>query len=170
MTIKLLTLFLFLIHFSFRQRDTLYLQPDAFCGKDALVHSVSPNSNYATNTQLTAMGWTWSGTPGIQRLFIVFNYAKIPTGSSIISAELSLYGQPLPGGNGQHSTRSGSNAAWVKRVTSPWIENVVTWNNQPTTTNTSRVSIPASTSLSQNYLNINVTTLTQDIINSTTGN
>jgi hypothetical protein len=71
---------------------------------------------------------------------------------------------------GQHSAIGVSNNAWLERVTSPWNEFTVTWNNQPSATTVNRVAVPASTSPSEDYLNMDVTTLTQDIISSPSGN
>ena len=63
------------------------------------------------------------------------------------------------------ATANGSNAAWVRRVTSPWQENTVTWNSAPTTTTVNQVTMPMSTSATQNYFNINVTQITQAMVN-----
>lgn len=48
-----------------------------------------------------------------------------------------------------------SNASYLKKVTSTWAENTVTWNNVPTTTTTNQVSLAASTTTTQNYPLIN---------------
>jgi Secretion system C-terminal sorting domain len=65
---------------------------------------------------------------------------------------------------GNHHTLSGPNNFWIERVTANWNELNVTWNNQPPTSNVNRVSMPASTSPTENYLNTNVTQLIKDMI------
>jgi hypothetical protein len=81
-----------------------------------------------------------------------------------VSATLSLYGAP-GGDDGNHFGFFGSNKSWIQRVTTPWQENSVTWDHQPATTTTNSVSLPGSTSGSQNYANINVKMLVQDMVN-----
>jgi hypothetical protein len=56
-----------------------------------------------------------------------------------------------------------NNDAYLERVTSSWNESVVTWNTQPTTTSINRVYLNGTTNPTQDYLNIDVTTLIQDI-------
>src|SRR5262249_45778095 len=54
---------------------------------------------------------------------------------------------------------------YVRRITSSWDEATVTWNTQPTTTTQNQIMLPPSTSNTQDYTNIDVTTLVQDMIN-----
>ncbi len=147
-------------------QQTLILQPDPVCGKDAILHGLSSERtvNYGTNAQFLANAWTFGGTPGRVRSVIEFDLHSIPPGSVITSASFTLYAWGLPTGSGPHSTLSGSNEAWLRRVTSPWDENTVTWNTQPATTTVDQVSVPASVSPTEDYT-IDVTTLVQDIVN-----
>jgi len=146
---------------------TVTLQPGPDDGKDALLHGLPSvaNTNMGDSTQLPAAAWTFSGTPGNVRSVLGFDLSFIPTGSTINSAYLSLYAWDQTGGIGQHSTLSGSNATWLQRITSSWDEHTVTWNNQPSTTTVNQVSLPATTSPTQNFLNVDVTAMTQDMIN-----
>ncbi|MBC9934142.1 DNRLRE domain-containing protein [Chitinophaga qingshengii] len=109
------------------------------------------------------------------RQFFRFNgLSSIPTGTTIISATLTLNGVTssvaAPQGNsyypGSPYNSSGTNPAWVKRVTGPWSASTVTWNTQPTTTTTNAVAVPASTSQWNYGVTLNVTALVQDLINS----
>lgn len=68
-----------------------------------------------------------------------------------------------------HSSLTSSNASVLHRVTSPWTENLVTWNNQPSFSQTEIVNIPASTSNYQTY-EIDVTTMVQDMVNNPSKN
>src|SRR5439155_8917645 len=67
-------------------------------------------------------------------------------------------------GAGQ-SNLSGSNAAWLQRITSSWNKYTACWNNQPTTTSVNQAVLPASISSTQNYT-VDVTSLVQDMIDS----
>lgn len=150
-------------------QTTLILQPDPTEGKDALLHGLSSeiNKNYGTNSQFVASAWTFGGEPASIRSLISFNLNNISSNAQIIDAKLSLYAwdQAQSASLGQHWNRDGSNACWLERVTTSWDELTVTWNNQPKTTSLNRINILESTSATQNYLDINVTQLLQDIIN-----
>jgi type IX secretion system substrate protein len=83
----------------------------------------------------------------------------------VLSAELSLYAWDATNGFGQHSSLSGSNEAWLRRVTSPWNESTVTWNTAPSSTTTNQVSVPGTSNPLQNYVDMDVTVLVQDMVN-----
>jgi hypothetical protein len=79
----------------------------------------------------------------------------------VTSAKLYLYNNPqsINGlGNGQHSQLSGSNAAVINRVLSPWNENTVTWVTQPTTDTVNQAFLPANTTPHQDYV-VNITAM-----------
>ena len=145
-------------------QDTLLLQPDSICGKDALLRSLSPNTNYSNNLDFNAHAWTNSGNPVTHRSLIEFDLSSIPPSSTIIGAYLSLYSYNSTV-LGSHSTLSGSNEAVLQRITSSWNENTVTWGNQPPTSTINQVILPQSVNALQDYLNIDVTNMVQDIIN-----
>lgn len=164
-------LFIFILLFLFTQsgwsqQQLLVLQPDSICGKDAMVHGLSgyTNLNLGNNVQLPVTSWTFSSIPGTVRSLIEFDLSSLPPNATIVQANLSLYAWPYTNGMGQHSSQSGSNSAWVKRVISSWDEQTVTWNTQPNTTNLNQVALPQSTSPTQNYINVDVTTLVDDML------
>ena len=168
-----LTTIIFLL-FSFlsaKGQTTITLQPNAALGKDALLHGLASEThvNYGNNAQLAAGALTFGGVPGVIRNVLDFDLSSIPKGATINSAHLSLYSWDTNTGLGQHSTYSGSNNCWLRRITSSWDESTVTWNNQPTTTTINQVSLSASTSMTQNYLNIDVSDLVRDMANSPSG-
>ena len=146
-------------------QTTITIQPDEESGKDALLHGLysEVNTNYGNNPQFVASVWTFGGTPGIIRSVIEFNLASIPSNATITSAQLSLFATDNTSGMVQHSNVDGPNNAWLEKLTSYWDESTVTWNNQPTTTLQNRVSLAASTSSTENYLNINVLAIVQDM-------
>ena len=94
---------------------------------------------------------------------IDFDLSSIPSGVTIKSANLYLYGVDNVS-NGKHSQLSGSNESYLQRVTSSWDEMTVTWNKQPPTTAIEQVYIPANDTDMQDYT-IDVTSHIQDMIN-----
>src|SRR5688572_667600 len=107
--------------------DTFRLKNDK--GKDALLWNIMPDNNYGTHPDFLACTWTWNGLPDSCRSLLQFDF-NLPFNAVVTSAALDLYFNPGSSNPG-HSQLSGSNDAWLRRVTSPWTENGVTWNNQP---------------------------------------
>ncbi len=152
---------------------TVVLQPDAACGKDALIGDNVPTStninNYGDDPEFNALAWTAQGNPSNHRSLIEFDLSFIPVGSAVSSAYLSFYWNTTSQNPG-HSNMSGPNNAILSAITSPWSEYTVTWVNQPGTTTLHQALLPASTSNNQDYLNIDVTDMVQDFVNSPTTN
>ncbi len=145
---------------------SLVLQPDAAAGKDAMVDSYYPASNSGSSPEINSAAWTVLGNPMAQRSLIEFNLASIPTNAIVQSATLTLYNNPTSSngfGNGQHSHLSGSNASYLMRVTSPWTENTVTWNTQPTTSMVNAATLPQDVNPNQDYA-IDVSAMVQDMV------
>ncbi|MCE3228937.1 MAG: hypothetical protein K0S32_3488 [Bacteroidetes bacterium] len=147
----------------------LSLQPNAANGKDALLANCVPcgyiNNNYGNDDDVAAIAWTNGGNISYCRGLVEFDLTSIPANAIILSAQLSLY-HNYSSNNLGHSTLSGGNDFIVQRVTQAWTESTVTWSNQPTATLVNQVMIPASTATNQNYPNINVTAIVQDMITS----
>jgi hypothetical protein len=143
--------------------NCITLRPSGDEGKDALISSFEPSKNRGVYSDFVSMSWTVSGNPVDYRSLIEFDLSNIPSGAIINSAGLSLFSQESTG-LGSHSTRSGSNESVLSRITSSWVENAVTWNNQPTTTTENEVFLSESSSSIQDYLNIDVTNLIEDMI------
>jgi hypothetical protein len=138
------------------------LKPGAAAGMDAEVESHVPSSNFGTTPEFASWAWTFNSVPGNSNGLIKFDLSSIPAGATITSADLSLFYAYNTGSAGQ----AGANDCYLKEITSPWTESTVNWNNQPTTTTTNQVYLPASTSTNQSYLNIDVTAMMQDAMNS----
>ncbi|HRY32817.1 MAG TPA: DNRLRE domain-containing protein [Bacteroidales bacterium] len=130
-------------------------------GQDALIDSYTPTTNYGNTGLLIAAAWTLSGNFFTVRSLLDFGLIAIPPGSTIIDAKLNLkfatYGSFL----GQ---QYGNNACTFSRLTEAWDEDSVTWNNKPADTSLNQVLIPATTSPTQDYVNIDVTQVVQDHI------
>ena len=151
-----------IVFVSFSQ-TTITIQPDAETGKDAYIHDLDINQNLGNHPDLAGIAWKCSGQPCNARGLIEFDLSVIPPNSVIISALLSL-SHSTSNNNTGHSTINGSNESVLRRVISSWDENFVTWTNQPNTTTQNEVILAQSTTQNQDYPNINVTSLIQDII------
>lgn len=146
--------------YSFGQ-SILSLQPDSIEGKDARIDSWTPNTNRGKGGDLMIKYWTIDGESVDTRILIEFNITSIPANSTINNAKLSLYYWPL----NVHSSASGSNKCWIQRVIQPWSEDLITWNNQPSTTTNNQVELPETISPTQDFLDIDVSHLVQDMVN-----
>ncbi len=144
----------------------LTLQPGAVEGKDVILNGrpSQVNNNFGIHPDILASAWTYGGIPGVLRTLIEFDLSVIPNGAAIISADLSLFFNPTSA-NAGHSNLSGPNTSILQRVTSSWDEMTVTWNTQPTTTTGNEVTLAQSISNTQDYPDIDVTALVQDMVN-----
>lgn len=145
----------------------LIFQPGPRDGKDAILHGLisERDRNYGHNPQVAANAWTYGGEPGTVRNLIEFNIKQIPANTKVQKATLSLYAWDNDQKEfGQHSTLSGPNTCILHRVTSPWLENEVTWNKHPEYTEENQVIIPSSVFPTQNYPDIDVTQLVEDML------
>lgn len=137
----------------FSQGNLITIRPGEE-GKDALIWSIEPNNNFGDISKFLCMSWSFSGSPGIDRSLIQFDFSSIPTNRSVKKATLNLYYKDLEPNITYHT---GNNESTLRLITEPWDENAVTWNNAPSTTNLHQVSLPRSVSPQQNYLDIDVT-------------
>jgi Secretion system C-terminal sorting domain len=132
--------------------------------KDALLASCIPcgynNTNFGTSPDVVAAGWTNGGAASDGRSLIEFELQAIPAYAQPISATLSLYFDPTSS-NGEHSTLSGSNQAWLQRVLEPWVESQVTWDNQPGVTSEDQVYVASTTTPNEDRPSIDVLPLVQ---------
>lgn len=132
---------------------------------DAEFRDDYPNNNYGLFPNFIANAWTSGGTSFIERSVLKFDLSTIPYNATINSATLSLFCNLTSGHSQLHSSLSGSNSCWLRRVTSSWQENTVTWNNQPSFTTQNQVEIQQSATQTQDYPAIDVTNLVKDMIN-----
>jgi len=149
-------------------KKTLTLQPGTE-GKDAAVGSCIPcsynDNNYGSGIEFTAFAGTNGGNPSNIRSLIQFDLSEIPSNATITEAKLSLF--HFTSVNGNHS---GANNAKLLKVTAAWEENTVTWDTQPTTTLEGAVSLEESLFATQDYLDIDVTDLIQDMVSDSESN
>ena len=146
---------------SYAQVHSLLLQPGPSTGKDAMVISLTPETNYGSSTGLVAKAMLNGSQLEVARAFIQFNLSSIPQSAVIQSAKLDLYYDPTSPIGGH----VGDNQVFIRRIISNWDENTITYNNQPQTTESHRVYLPMASSSHQDYTAIAVTQLVQDMVN-----
>jgi hypothetical protein len=158
-TKKLCSLFISLaVAFSCYAQTTIIIQPGPSTGKDAFLNQLAPISNFGDHKDFIAYSWTFSGSPGIAKSLLQFDLSSIPINSNIIKAELSLYHNSATGSAGQ----AGINASKLKKITSPWGEKDVTWSTAPSVAEDGAITLASSTSSTQNYSNIDLTSLVRE--------
>jgi hypothetical protein len=124
-----------------------------------------PNTPQYHHKDFAGCAWTNQGIPFYARSFIKFDLSQLPAGATISSVHLSLFGNTQPI-NPNHSQLSGSNNCFLRRVTQSWSSATATFNTMPTHTTINQVALAPSNSPLQDYLNIDVTNLFNDIITS----
>jgi hypothetical protein len=145
---------------------TYISQPGPLDGKDTDASSYTPNTNNGNNNFMDPWTWTQSGAPSTKRCFVGFDLSAIPTNAVVDSAYFSLYFSQTfldtyPGFVNGHV---GNNSLFIKRITSSWTELELTWNTQPSTTDTNQLLIPSYTNERQDYQRMNVKNLVTDMI------
>ncbi len=143
------------------QSIELILQPGEE-GKDAIIGNFSPDNNYEFYKNFMTTAWTNGGVPIINRSLIQFDFSTIPGGAHITEAKLSLY-FAYNNSTNEHCDEAGSNECVLSRINEDWDESTVTWNTQPTYTSDNEVILPHSIDPNQDYENIDVTALVQDM-------
>ena len=150
---------------------TLTLQPGINEGQNTLVTSdLYAIYNLNFNPDVYAGTWTYGaqgGGTGIGRTYLKFiGLDGMPDSATIISAKLSLYGITVGTAAPQGNSTGTDNSAWIKRLTTDWNPDSVTWNNKPSSVDLNQVAVPASTSVwNYSVLNIDVTNLVDDLLN-----
>ncbi len=133
--------------------------------EDVTIDDYNPGNNNPDEIEFFCGGWTISGTPVVWRNLLKFNLSSIPTTATVQSASLSLY---YPTQNNFFATDTSLthlNTSIIYRITSPWSENTATWNNAPSYSTTNSVTIGPTISSTEDFMNIDVSALVQDMIN-----
>ncbi len=145
----------------------LKLKPGPRDGKDAMISDLDPFENFGHHPYFEA---TFLSEPVLtvmrtNRSLIQFNFNrdKLPANAQIRRVILTLYNvEPLPhryeGGDNPSASVPQWYGAVLQRITEPWEEYKVTWDNQPKTTSTNQVYITPFTEDAR-YVNIDVTRL-----------
>ena len=164
-----------LVAITLNAQTTIVLQPGNQDGKDAWIWSYDPfeninfgennSSNFGLNNVIRSEVWIWDNVTQVSdtiRGILDFDLSQIPTNSMITEAKLSLYYFVNTG----YTQQTGENEMLIQRVTQDWSETAITWNNKPSTTEVNQQTITRSTSNTQDYLDLNVTALVQDMVDS----
>ncbi|WP_421754463.1 DNRLRE domain-containing protein [Croceimicrobium sp.] len=136
--------------------------------QDAMIreyNNAGDNTNYGNYRWNNMHAWSNNGSPVNHRSLIEFDLSAIPTAAILQSAYLELKMDRDPTASQYTSGHdfSSSNACVISRITTPWQEYQVTWNNQPSITNQNSINVPASTQAFQDY-SIDVTSLVADML------
>lgn len=152
--LSLLMIFFFInINSKAQNTETVIIRPGPENGYDAEVRTDRTDPIWYED-DFIANDWTANGIAFIQRSLIRFDLSVIPEGAEILDARLSLYCNTS---TGHHQLHAGNNASYLLRITSPWDQYQVNWENQPSTTMTDSIVLPESEFTVQDYLNIDVT-------------
>jgi len=142
-------------------QDTLTVTLGSNELKDAYINIVNEEPD-GLNESLIASVWTYFGEYGIGRSLFGFDLTNLRN-EVVIDARLYLSHSPNSSHIG-HSTIGGDNTGMIFRIIEPWKEDSVTWANQPKTTNTNAIVIPAPDSSNSNFENIDITPIIKDMI------
>ncbi|MBS1658239.1 MAG: DNRLRE domain-containing protein [Chitinophagales bacterium] len=127
----------------------------------------SANTNYGNAIHYS--GFSQPGASGGENAgmgIMAFDLSMLPPGTVIADARLDLFGcGPFGAGDAASVGDLGHNACYLERITTDWDEYTVTYNTQPLATTMHRAHLQWSTSVDEDYTDINVTAMVQDMIN-----
>ncbi len=161
-TIKLFSVLIIIVftsEFSISQ-SSISIRLSSETGQDCNVASYIPNTPLPEYPDIVAAAWTYHGEFNLWRPLFKFNLTEIPSGSVITGAYLSLYANPTPCSD----PHTGVNKSYIRKVTSPWDQNTVTWETQPDFSTVNQAELHESTFPGEDYLNIDVTEMVRDMV------
>jgi len=140
--------------------------------KDSWIRKQDVTSAYETTNFGKAQNfrpylWTHGGTPTVGRGLLQYpELAQLPSNAVISSANLYLYADTTntTDMNAHNYNGANDNAIYVSRITSSWVDTVVTWTTRPSFVSTNQVSTTATGYRAKTNFNLNVTSLVQDMV------
>lgn len=145
------------------QWEVLVLQPGPDDGKDAMISNLDPDSNFGDWKFYEA---TFISEPVLTVMrsnesLIAFDMNDLPKSATIKKVTLTLYYEiPLVWDSTIFYPTGSNEPEWcggvLQKITEPWEEDKVTWNNQPSTTQIGQVYISPFI-LNCNFITIDVT-------------
>lgn len=135
-------------------------------GQDCNLASYIPDTPLPAYPDMIAAVWTYAAEFNLWRPLFRFNLTEIPVGSPVISAKLSLYANPNP----VSAPHSGANKSYIRKVTTAWDQNTVTWETHPDFSTVNQVSLSESISPNEDYLDLDVTEMVRDMITNPSAN
>lgn len=161
---KLIYFIVVLISFLFssfvNSQSTVSIRLGPSTGQDCLVLSNFPNTAFPEHTDLAGLAGTVQGLYYAGRSYFKFDLSEIPSDSNVIDARLTLFANPNPSNN----SHDGENRSYIRRVTTPWVDADVTFDNQPDYTHANEVTLEQSTSPNEDYTNIDVTEIVRQMV------
>ena len=143
----------------------LYIRLNSNTGDFTQVGQDMANTPTPNHPDFAAIAWTNNSVDVIGRHLFKFDLNPISQNALVVQAKLSLFANNNPL-NPAHSTLSGSNASYIRRVIGSWNSATTCYNNQPSVTSINEVLVGPTTAAGQNFLQIDVTNLFRDIIQS----
>lgn len=147
------------------ETQTLTLQPSNNPTEMNFVNFNGLDQSGLSGGDLPVEAWTSGGNPFTVRSAIKFDLSSIPSTATIISANLYMYSYPAPTLNGNFTDPNfgTGDQMLVQRITANWSPSTANWSNQPATTTTGQLVVPAiSTPLD---LNLDVTSMIASEVN-----
>lgn len=139
---------------------TITLQPSG--NANELNFAYHDGEASAHQEDLDAGAWTWGGIEVDIRGAFQFDMSAIPSGSTILSAKLSLYSNPTPINGDLVNANSGSdNSMHIRRIIQSWDASTVTWLTQPSTSTTDQILVPHTSSNFLDLIDMDVTAIVQ---------
>jgi hypothetical protein len=151
--------------FAFNVVNQIIIEADSNKAKDAIIGSFKPDNNFGDLEDIHLYTWTQFGDLNVHRVAIQFDLSEIPANATIDSAfiELNYNNTTLcytpAGGNGNY----GETSFFIEKITEPWEEESITWNNQPATIESGRILVSDTDNPSKDY-HINITELVSDAV------
>ena len=142
-------------------QDTIEIRPGPTNGQDCEIRTDMPDTPLGWSPSFCSICWTESSDSLTIRGLIRFDLNIIPSDSYVIEAILSLYCDP---GSTHYQLQYGDNQSYLSRVTQHWDQDTVTWNTQPNSSMDGAIILPASTSNTQHYPDIDVTLHVRDMV------
>lgn len=145
----------------------LHLAPAQDAGIGVHPGYPTADNNYDWSTHFSAISQPGNlGGANFSRGLVAFDLSGIPEDATVVAAFLDLTAAGPVWHTGDVSTigHVGANSATLRRIIEPWDATTVTWNTRPDVTEENMVPLPASSYAMQNYLNIDVTALVQDMV------
>ena len=123
--------------------------------KDAQVISGAlGNNNYGSSSNF----YVYKDASYTRRTFLEFDCSNIPENAIILSADLKLRAYLV--------FNSQNHPFYIETVDASWTEGGITWNNQPSSTSSTRISIPHNeTTTTSTYQEFDVTDHVQRMVN-----
>ena len=146
------------------KKQTLKVKLTPLDFKSSVVTLRFPTRNVeeGSYSEIIAIAWTNKGFKDVYRTLFDIDLTSIPENAIITNAKIKLYHSPTSSNPG-HSQLSGSNAAEIRRITSPWDVKTVSWKTLPYTSDENIVNIPASRLDNENY-EIDMKAIIQDYV------